>query len=57
MSNLRNEKGQGLIEYILIVGLMGVLAIAAVNALGRQTQSGYRGATRQLASEFAKFGG
>jgi len=33
MQNLKNQRGQGLVEYILIVGLMGVLAIAAVNAL------------------------
>jgi Flp pilus assembly pilin Flp len=57
MSSLRKTAGQGLVEYILIVGLMGVLAIAAVNALSARTQSGFRAATRQLSNEFAKFGG
>ena len=58
MQNLkRNKKGQGLVEYILIVGLMGVLAIAAVNALSTKTQSGFRAATNKLGVEFAKFGG
>jgi len=53
----RNKKGQGLVEYILIVGLMGVLAIAAVNALSTKTQSGFNAATNKLGNEFAKFGG
>ncbi len=52
-----NRRGQGLVEYILIVGLMGVLAIAAINALSSQTQRGFRGATQQLSREFARFGG
>jgi len=57
MQNLKKTNGQGLVEYILIVGLMGVLAIAAVNALSTKTQSGFRAATRTLGNEFSKFGG
>ncbi len=56
MQNLRRKDGQGLIEYILIVGLMGVLAIAAINALSAKTQAGYRAATRELGDEFSKMG-
>jgi Flp pilus assembly pilin Flp len=52
-----NRKGQGLVEYILIVALMGILAIAAVNALSDKTQSGYHAATDKLGHEFARIGG
>ncbi len=51
------SKGQGLVEYILIVALMGILAIAAVNALSEKTQSGYNAATRRLGNEFQRIGG
>ncbi len=57
MKKRTNDWGQGLIEYILIVGLMGVLAIAAINGLSKQTQSGFRDATHRLENEFSKFGG
>ncbi len=56
MQNLKGNKGQGLIEYILIVGLMGVLAIFAVNQLGETTKGGYEKATNTLSTEFARFG-
>ena len=51
------KTGQGLVEYILIVGLMGVLAITAINALSNQTKKGYSAATSKLETEFAKFRG
>jgi len=57
MQNLKNERGQGLVEYSLIVALMGVLAITAVNSLSTKTQSGFDAATRKLGTEFAKIGG
>ena len=60
MQNLKRNilsSGQGLVEYILIVGLMGVLAIAAVNALSDKTRSGFNAATDKLGHEFSKFGG
>ncbi len=60
MQNLNRQsdnKGQGLVEYILIVALMGILAIAAVNALSDKTQSGYNAATKKLGTEFSKIGG
>ena len=52
-----NWKGQGLVEYILIVALMGIMAIAAVNALSTKTQSGFKAATKQLGSQFSQIGG
>jgi len=36
---LRSEKGQDLIEYALIIGLMVVVAILALNFLGTQISS------------------
>ncbi len=57
MQNLRkkrNEKGQGLVEYILIVALMGIVAIGVINKLSTETQSGFTKATKQLNTEFRK---
>ena len=54
MSNLKNQQGQGLVEYILIVALMGILAIAAINKLSTKTQSGFTTATTRLNTEFQK---
>jgi len=42
------------VEYILIVALMGILAIAAVNKLSTETQNGYSKATKNLSDEFKK---
>ena len=52
-----NPKGQGLVEYILIVALMGILCITAINALSTKTKSGFTAATNKLGSEFSKIGG
>ena len=49
-----NQKGQGLVEYILIVALMGILAIAAINKLSKETQNGFTKATKALSSEFGQ---
>jgi Flp pilus assembly pilin Flp len=57
MQNLNSkskEKGQGLVEYILIVGLMGIIAIGAINALSTKTQDGFNKASRKLSSEFSR---
>jgi Flp pilus assembly pilin Flp len=47
------EKGQGLVEYILIVALMGILAITAINKLSTQTQNGFTKATNNLNQQFS----
>ncbi len=54
MESLKRNQGQGLIEYILIVALMGVLAIAAINALSDETQTGFEKATQRLGREFGR---
>jgi len=51
MQNL-NKQGQGLVEYILVVFLMAVLAIAAVKKLGTTTQSGFSTATTNIQNAF-----
>jgi Flp pilus assembly pilin Flp len=48
----RREAGQGLVEYILVVFLMAVLAIVAVQKLGKTTQSGFNTATQNLQNAF-----
>ena len=38
---LKNEKGQGLIEYALILALVVIAAFAALQTIGGQTNNGY----------------
>ncbi len=57
MQNLkkkRNRKGQGLVEYILIIALMGIVAIGVIKELSSETQSGFTKATDQLNREFRR---
>jgi len=52
MQNLNmGKKGQGLIEYILVVVLMGIMALTVVRKLGEKTQKGFTHATTQLSQE------
>lgn len=53
MPNLKNERGQGLVEYILIVFLMAVIGIAAVRQLSDTTTNGFKLASERLDHEFA----
>lgn len=39
---LRNQRGQGLVEYLIIVSLMAVASIAVVRALGEVVQSRFK---------------
>jgi pilus assembly protein Flp/PilA len=39
MIQRKDEEGQGLVEYGLILGLIAVVAIAALNATGTQVNS------------------
>jgi hypothetical protein len=52
MQNLKTKKGQGLVEYILVVFLMAILAIVAVRQLGQTTQTGFNKASTKLNSAF-----
>jgi type II secretory pathway pseudopilin PulG len=51
MQNLGKKNGQGLIEYILVVVLMGILALGVVRSLGQKTQAGFTKATTQLSQQ------
>ena len=33
-SNIRNSKGQGILEYVIITGLIGILTIGLVRSFG-----------------------
>ena len=35
---LKNDDGQGLVEYALIIALVSIVAIAALNFLGKRTR-------------------
>ena len=52
MRVLNNRRGQGLVEYILVVVLMGIVAIGVIKELGKSTQSGFTKATKDLNQTF-----
>lgn len=41
MSHRLNERGQGLVEYVLAVVLMALLAIGAIKFLGQKTHNAF----------------
>ncbi len=45
---IRDERGQGLIEYLIIVALMGVAAIAIVRVMGQTVASRFASVTYAL---------
>ena len=44
----KDEAGQGLVEYILIVVVMGLLAVTAIRRLATSTQAGFTKASTDL---------
>jgi Flp pilus assembly pilin Flp len=52
MQTLKNRRGQGLVEYILVVVLMGIFAIAFIQKLGKSTQTGFTSAANQMDQAF-----
>ena len=40
-SFLRNEKGQGMVEYVLIIGLIALVVVAALTTVGTKLDSKY----------------
>lgn len=54
MSNLihKNRKGQGLVEYILIVFLIAIVCLGVVKKLGTSTEKGFTKAQTELQKEF-----
>jgi Flp pilus assembly pilin Flp len=41
MQNLKNNRGQGLVEYILVVVVMALLAIGGIRVLGKNTHNAF----------------
>ena len=48
MNVLRNEKGQGLTEYALIIALVAIVAVAALTLLGGQIDTIFGSITNEL---------
>jgi Flp pilus assembly pilin Flp len=48
MRKILNRKGQGFVEYLLIVGLIALLIYAAVMAFGKQIETGFKSATTKV---------
>jgi pilus assembly protein Flp/PilA len=47
---LQDESGQGLIEYALIAGLIGLVAVVAMTSVGTQIKTAFNSISSQLAS-------
>ena len=54
-SPLQNQRGQGLIEYLIIVALMGVATIAIVRTMGEAVSMKFTSITYALNGEKKKF--
>lgn len=48
---IRNQRGQGLIEYLIIVALMGVATIAIIRTMGNVVSSKFAAISYQLQGE------
>ena len=57
LTRKQGRKGQGLVEYILIVFLMGITCITVVKKLSTSTQTGFTNASTSLDKEFGSSGG
>ncbi len=45
---LKNDDGQGLVEYALIIALVSIVAIAGLTLLGNKAQNAFNNAGNQL---------
>ena len=48
MTFLKDENGQGMVEYGLILGLIAVVAIALIVVLGKRVKGTFKGADDNL---------
>jgi Flp pilus assembly pilin Flp len=53
--SFNNQRGQGLIEYLVIVALMGVATIAIVRVMGQTVSSRFASVTAALQGKQKKF--
>ena len=51
---LKSEKGQGMVEYALVVGLVALAAITTMTSLGTEISTRFTGITEQLQKAVAK---
>jgi Flp pilus assembly pilin Flp len=49
MSSLKNERGQGLTEYAMLLGFVAIAAVVAITLLGNQIQALFCAITDDLA--------
>lgn len=54
-NSFNNQRGQGLIEYLVIVALMGVATIAIVRVMGQTVSSRFASVTAALQGKQKKF--
>lgn len=54
MKSIRNQRGQGLIEYLIIVALMGVASIGIVRVLGSTVNNKFTQITKGLRGDQSK---
>lgn len=48
ITKTHNKRGQGMTEYIIIVGLIAIFVIGAVRAFGGNVNAGFAGGTVQV---------
>ena len=48
MQNLKNKKGQGLVEYVILICLIAVALFATVKSMSDTTQSKFEKADQQI---------
>lgn len=46
--NLKNKKGQGMVEYVLIIGLIAILVIGALSPLGDAISAKFKALTTEV---------
>ena len=49
MQNLKQKRGQGLVEYVILVTVMGIALVATIKLLGTTTQAKFATATAKVA--------
>jgi len=52
MPRLKNRRAQGLVEYILIIFLMGIVSIVFIKKLSTSTTNGFTKSSQKLDSAF-----
>jgi Flp pilus assembly pilin Flp len=48
MPNLKNRRGQGLVEYIILITLMGIALIVTLQKLGSSTKEKFSEAAQEI---------